>query len=269
MNQIKTKEEIEKIRASCLLVCQGLALVGSMLKPGVTGKAIDSEVETLIRDHGAEPGFKGYRGFPNTLCISVNDVVVHGIPNDDPIREIDIVSVDCGVLMEGFYGDAAYTFALTGVEEDVVELIRVTKTSLKKGVEEAYAGHRIGDIGHAVQYYIEQKHHYSVVRELVGHGIGRNLHESPDVPNYGKRGRGVQLMEGMVLALEPMVNLGHKEVVQNADGWTIKTKDGLPSAHFEHTLAIGASKPDILSNHELIEDQIKNNPYLKEISIKC
>ncbi len=264
----KNQVEIEKIRRSCLIVCEALAKVAEMLAPGVTGLDIDQAAEDLIRSSGAKPGFKGYRGFPATLCISRNECVVHGIPNNEPFVEGDIVSVDCGALLDGYYGDAAYTFAIGDVAEETLELLRVTKTSLYKAIDQAVEGKRLGDIGSAVQDLCEKKYSYSVVRELVGHGIGQNLHEGPEVPNYGKRGRGTKLTFGLVLAIEPMVNLGRKEVVQGQDGWTIRTKDFKPSAHYEHTVAIGLEKADILSDHSMLEECIKNNPHVQEISIK-
>lgn len=264
----KTDEEIEIIRENCLLVSKTLALVGSLLKVGVTGKELDAKAEEFILDHGAKPGFKGYGGFPATLCISLNDSVVHGIPNDRPIEPTDIVSIDCGVYHNNYYGDAAYTFVLPEVSEEVIELCRVTKTSLYKAIEQAVYGKRIGDIGEAVQRYSEKVHKYGVVRELVGHGIGQNLHEGPEVPNFGKKGKGVLMKKGLVIAIEPMVNLGVKEVRQAADGWTIVTRDNKASAHYEHTVAVGPDKADILSNHDFIESVIKKNEELVEISIK-
>jgi methionyl aminopeptidase len=264
----KTDEEIELIRKSCLLVSKTLALAGSLLKPGVTGEFIDKKAEELIRDHGAVPGFKGYNGFPSTLCISVNDQVVHGIPSKKEFESTDIVSVDCGVFMNNFFGDAAYTFALGEVDEKTMELLVTTKDSLYKGIEQAVHGNRLGDIGFAVQNHAEKVHQYGVVRELVGHGIGKNLHESPEVPNYGKRGRGAMLKDGLVIAIEPMINLGKKSVKVKDDNWTIVTKDTTPSAHYEHTVAIRRTEADILSDHTELEKEIKNNPELKEITIK-
>lgn len=263
----KTQDEIELIRKSCHLVCKTLGLVGKILKPGMTGLEIDKKAEEFIRSHDAVPGFKGYRGFPGTLCISKNEVVVHGIPTDVEFKEGDIVSVDCGVYMNDFFGDAAYTFAIGDIDEDVMTLLVDTKESLYKAIDKARQGNRIGDIGHAVQFHCEKTKSYGVVRELVGHGIGKNLHESPEVPNYGKRGRGMKLQEGLVIAIEPMVNLGKKEVRQSDDGWTILSKDKKPSAHYEHTIAVTQADPDILSDHSYVEDAIKNNPNLKEISI--
>jgi len=264
----KTDEEIEFIRQSCLLVCKALTHVAGMIKPGITGEEIDKEAEQLIRDHNAVPGFKGYRGFPATLCISVNEGVVHGIPTKEAFKDGDVVSVDCGSLMNDFYGDAAYTFALGDVAEETMELLRVTKTSLYKGIEAARVGNRIGDIGFAIQNYCEKTHPYGVVRELVGHGLGKSLHEAPEVPNYGKRGRGPKLQDGLVIAIEPMVNLGAKEVRQADDGWTIISKDKKPSAHFEHTIALRKSGPDILSNHVIIEEAIAKNPNVQAVALK-
>jgi len=265
----KTNEEIELIRKSCLLVCKTLAHVGSILRPGISGEEIDLAAETFIRDHGAEPGFKGYRGFPATLCVSVNEGVVHGIPTKGQIfKDGDVVSIDCGVLWDEFYGDAAYTFPIGNVSEEVMELLRVTNTSLYKGIDQAVVGNRIGDIAFAIQQYVERKHNYGVVRELVGHGLGRELHEAPEVPNYGKRGRGVKLQEGLVIAIEPMVNMGRKDVRTAADGWTVIAKDRKPSAHFEHSIAVRKKGVDILSDHSFIEETIQNNPELREVVLK-
>lgn len=264
----KTDEEIELIRESCLLNCKALAHVASIIGPGVTGERIDREAEQLLRDHGAVPGFKGYRGFPGTLCISLNEQVVHGIPSKEEFNDGDIVSVDCGTYMNKFFGDAAYTFAIGDVDEAIMELLRVTNTSLYKGIGAAVVGNRLGDIGHAVQEYCERTHKYGVVRELVGHGIGRELHESPEVPNYGKRGRGPKLKDGLVIAIEPMVNLGKKEVRQLSDGWTIITKDKKVSAHYEHTVAVKKGQADILSDHTGIISAIEKNPNVKEVAVK-
>lgn len=263
----KTEEEIELIRESCLLVCKALAHVGSIIRPGITGEQIDKEAEQLIRDHNALPGFKGYRGFPATLCVSKNEGVVHGIPSKEEFRDGDVVSVDCGVLMNEFYGDSAFTFALGTVNDEVMKLLRVTKTSLYKGIERAVDGKRIGDIGFAIQEYCERKHKYGVVRELVGHGIGRNLHEAPEVPNYGKKGRGPKMRDGLVIAIEPMVNLGRKDVKQSKDGWTIITSDGMPSAHYEHTIAVRKEKADLLSDHSMIEEAIAKNAEVNEVPL--
>ncbi len=265
----KTDEEIELIRQSCLLVCKTLTHVASILRPGISGEEIDRQAEELIRDHKAEPAFKGYRGFPATLCVSVNDQVVHGIPSREQIfSDGDIISVDCGVLMNGYFGDAAYTFPLGDVDEEVMELCRVTNTSLYKAIDQAVAGNRLGDIGFAVQQYVEKEFSYGVVRELVGHGVGRSLHESPEVPNYGKRGRGLLLKEGLVIAIEPMVNLGKRDVRTARDGWTVFAKDRKASAHYEHTIAVKKNQADILSDHRPIEAAIRKNANLKEVELK-
>jgi methionyl aminopeptidase len=258
MIYIKTDEEIEIQRQSSLLVGKTLAEVARLIKPGAKTAELDRVAEEFIRDHGAEPGFKGYGGFPATLCISINEEVVHGIPGDRELKDGDVVSIDCGTLMNGFYGDSAYTFPVGEVDEEVLELLERTKESLYLGIEQAVAGKRVGDIGYAIQKYVEG-YGYSVVRELVGHGVGRHLHESPEVPNYGRRGSGVKLKEGMCIAIEPMVNLGRKEVVQARDGWTIKTADGKPSAHFEHDVAVRNGKADILSTFVYIEQVLNNN----------
>jgi len=267
MIQLKSHEEIELIRQSCLLVSKTLAQVAAVLKPGMTGLEIDRLAETFIRDHNAVPAFKGYQGFPGTLCISKNEAVVHGIPDGDAFLETDILSIDCGVLMNDFFGDSAFTFAMPGVDEDVMKLLETTNESLYKGIAEAKVGNRIGDISNAIQQHAEAGG-YTVVRELVGHGIGRNLHEPPEVPNYGKRGRGPKIKSGLVIAVEPMINKGVKQVRQAKDGWTIITKDGLPSAHYEHTIAITDDKTETLSDHTLIEASIKNNPEIRNISLK-
>jgi len=250
---IKTEAEIEIQRESSLLVGKTLAEVAKHIAPGVKTIFLDKIAETFIRDHKAEPGFKGYGGFPGTLCISVNDQVVHGIPGQQELKEGDIVSVDCGVLKNGFYGDSAYTFAVGEVSEELKLLMQRTKEALYLGIEQAVVGNRTGDIGYAVQQHAE-KYGYGVVRELVGHGVGRQLHEKPEVPNYGRRGSGVKLKENMVLAIEPMINLGVRNVRQEADGWTIRTLDRKPSAHFEHDVVIKNGKPDILSTFSYIEE---------------
>ncbi|MEW6468188.1 MAG: type I methionyl aminopeptidase [Bacteroidota bacterium] len=249
---IKSKEEIELIRESSLLVGKTLAEVARNIKPGITTAALDKLAEEFIRSHGAEPAFKGYNGFPATLCISPNQTVVHGIPGAYVLKEGDIVSVDCGVKKNGFFGDSAYTFAVGEIPAEVRQLLSVTKKALYLAVEQCVEGKRIGDISHAVQQYCES-FGYGIVRELVGHGVGRELHEAPEVPNYGKKGSGMKLAEGMVLAVEPMVNLGAKNVKQEGDGWTVNTADGKPSAHFEHTIAIGKGKADVLSSFSEIE----------------
>lgn len=262
----KTDEEIELIRESCLLVCKVLTYVGSVLRPGISGEELDNKAEEIIRDHQAIPAFKGYKGFPATLCVSVNSSVVHGIPTKQQIlNDGDIVSVDCGVMKNGFFGDAAYTFAIGDVDEKIMKLLKVTNASLYKGIEAAQIGNRIGDIGFAVQHYVERIYNYRVVRELVGHGLGRELHEDPQVPNFGKRGKGTQLKEGLVIAIEPMVNMGRKDVYQAKDGWTIFTKDRLPSAHFEHTVALLKDGTVTLSDHKEIEEAVQANVNLKEV----
>jgi methionyl aminopeptidase len=253
----KTDEEIELIKESSLLVGKTLAEVAKLIEPGVTTLALDKVAEEFIRDNKAIPGFKDYNGFPNTLCTSTNAAVVHGIPNNKPLQNGDIISVDCGTILNGFYGDAAYTFEVGEVKPEIKKLLQVTKECLARAIEVAVVGQRIGDIGFAVQEHAE-RNGYGVVRELVGHGLGRNLHEAPEVPNYGKRGTGMQMKEGLVLAIEPMINLGKRNVKQAADGWTIVTSDGLPSAHFEHDVAIRKGKAEVLSTHEFVEEVLKN-----------
>ena len=255
MITIKTEEEVELIRESSLLVGKTLGEVSRLIAPGVAVLKLDQLAEQFIRDHGAVPGFKGYGEFPNTLCISVNEQVVHGIPDNRILKDGDIVSIDCGVLMNGFYGDSAYTFAVGNVDPEVLDLMKKTKESLYKGIEAAVAGNRIGDIGYAVQEYVE-KFGYSVVRDLVGHGIGRNLHEKPEVPNYGRRGHGPKLKENMTICIEPMINLGTRIVVQESDGWTIRTADRKPSAHYEHEIVIRKDKAEILSSFDFIETNL-------------
>jgi len=253
----KTEDEIELIRESSLLVAKTHAEVAKLIQPGITTLELDRVAEEFIRDHGGIPGFKGYSGFPNTLCVSPNEEVVHGIPNSTPLESGTILSLDCGVKKNGFFGDSAFTYEVGEVAKDVQDLLKVTRESLYKGIEVAVAGHRIGDIGFAIQKHAEDSG-YTVVRELVGHGVGANLHESPEVPNYGKRGRGVKLQEGLVIAIEPMINMGVKEIIQLNDGWTIKTADLKPSAHFEHTVVVRKGKAEILSSFEYIDEVLKN-----------
>ncbi len=262
MVYLKTEEEIDLIRESSLLVGKTLAEVAKLVEPGVTPLELDQVAETYIKDHGGVPGFKGYNGFPNTLCTSVNKQVVHGIPSNKPLQNGDIISIDCGVLLNEFFGDVAYTFEVGDVSDEIKALLSVTKESLQDGIDAAVAGNRIGDIGFAVQQKAE-KHGYGVVRELVGHGLGKNLHESPEVPNYGKRGSGMKLKEGLVLAIEPMINLGKRNVKQDQDGWTIVTADGLPSAHFEHDIVVRKGKAEVLSTHKWIEEVLNKKEKVK------
>ncbi len=252
---LKTEEEVELLRENNLLVSATLAEVGKHIAPGVTTLQLDRIAEEFIRSHGAVPGFLGYGGFPNTLCVSVNEQVVHGIPSNYALREGDIVSVDCGTIMKGFYGDSAYTFAVGSISEQVQQLLDVTKEALYRGVAQAKAGNRVGDISAAVQQHAES-YGFGVVRELVGHGLGRNMHEDPEVPNYGARGRGPLLKEGMVICIEPMINLGRKDVVFERDGWTVRTRDRKPSAHFEFAVAIRKDGPDVLTDFGIIEQAI-------------
>jgi len=254
---IKTREEIELIRESSLLVGKTLAEIAKIIKSGIQTIKLDEVAEEFIRDHKAKPGFKGYGGFPFTLCISVNDHVVHGFPSKRELLDGDIVSVDCGVLKNGFYGDSAYTFAIGEVEEETKLLMERTKESLYLGIKQAIVGNRVGDIGNAIQTYVEG-FGYSVVRDLVGHGMGKNLHEKPEVPNYGKKGNGPMLQEGLVLAIEPMINLGGKKVVQEKDGWTFRTADRKPSAHYEHDIVVGKGGAEILSTFEYIEEILES-----------
>ena len=255
----KTLEEIELIRESSLLVARTHAAIAGLIKPGVSTIDLDTIAEEYIRDNGGIPAFKGYQGFPNTLCMSPNEEVVHGIPNSSKLKDGDIVSVDCGVLMNGFFGDSAYTYCVGNVTDDKKKLLKVTKESLYKGIEQARIGNRLGDISFAVQQKVDE-HNYGIVRELVGHGLGKSLHEEPQVPNYGSRGRGVKLSEGLVLAIEPMVNMGTRKISFLDDGWSVVTQDSKPSAHFEHTVAIMKSGPEVLSSFAFIEEElIKNN----------
>ena len=251
----KTREEIELIKESSLLVSKTLGEINKIIEPGITPLELDKFAETFIRDHKATPGFLGLYGFPNTLCVSVNEQVVHGIPNDRPLENGDVISLDCGVLKNGFYGDSAYTFEVGEVAPEIQKLLSVTKECLTLAIEQAITGKRIGDIGAAVQTHAEANG-FGVVRELVGHGLGRELHEAPEVPNYGRRGNGPRLVDGMVLAIEPMINLGTREIVTEEDGWTIVTKDRLVSAHFEHDVVVRSGKADILSSFVEIEKVI-------------
>lgn len=257
---VKTREEIELMRESALLVSRTLGMLAREVKPGVTTLHLDKLAETFIRDHGGVPGFLGLYDFPNTLCMSPNAQVVHGIPNDKPLEEGDIISIDCGVVKNGFYGDHAYTFEVGEAEEKVKQLLKVTKESLYTGIRQFRLGNRTGDVGYAIQQHCE-KHGYGVVRELVGHGIGEKMHEDPEMPNFGKRGYGKRFVEGMVVAIEPMINMGTRRINQLADGWTILTADGQPSAHFEHNVALVNGKPELLSTFAYIYEAlgIKSN----------
>jgi methionine aminopeptidase, type I len=258
----KTEAEIGLMRESALLVSKTLAYIAGEIKPGVTTIALDKMIGAFIADHQATPSFLNYKGYPFNSCISVNDVVVHGFPGNNELKEGDIISVDIGVYKNGFHGDHAYTFAIGDPGPEVMKLIQVTKASLYKGIEKAVAGNRMGDVSWAIQECTEKKHGYGVVRELVGHGLGRSLHEDPQVPNYGRRGTGPVLREGLVLAIEPMINMGKKEVYTEDDGWTIRTADGKPSVHFEHDVCVRRNKADILSDYSIIEAAEAANPNL-------
>jgi methionyl aminopeptidase len=260
MIKIKSDEEIELMRESALIVSKTLGMLAAEVKPGVTTLALDTLAETFIRDHGGVPGFLGLYDFPNSLCMSPNAQVVHGIPNKEPLKEGDIISIDCGVLKNKFYGDHAYTFEVGEVASETKKLLQITKESLYVGIREFKTGNRVGDVGYAIQKFTED-HGYGVVRELVGHGLGKEMHEDPEMPNYGKRGRGKKFVEGMTVAIEPMTNLGTKNIKQLKDGWTILTADGKPSAHFEHNVAIVNGKPELLSTFQYIYDVlgIKSN----------
>jgi methionyl aminopeptidase len=255
MIKYKTEEEIELMRQAALVVSRTLGEIAKVIKPGMTGLQLDKLAEEYIRDQGAIPGFLGLYDFPNTLCISPNEQVVHGFPTDKPYENGDIVSVDCGAILNGYYGDHAYTFELGDVAPEVRELCRITKESLYKGIEATNTANRISDIGFAIQQHAES-HGYGVVRELVGHGIGSVMHEDPQVPNYGKRGRGKRIKNGLTIAIEPMINMGTEKIVQLSDGWTILTGDGKPSAHFEHDVAVVDGKPVILSTFDYVEQAL-------------
>jgi methionyl aminopeptidase len=255
MIKIKTKEEIELMRESALVVSKTLGMLASEVKPGVTTLHLDTLAEEFIREQGAIPGFLGLYDFPNTLCMSPNEQVVHGFPNKTPLQEGDIISIDCGALKNGFYGDHAYTFTVGEVDPEIQKLLDVTKESLYKGIREFKAGNRVGDVGYAIQDFAET-HGYGVVRELVGHGLGREMHEDPEMPNYGKRGRGKKFSEGMVVAIEPMINMGTHKIQHHSDGWTITTLDKKMSAHFEHDIAIVDGKPQLLSTFDYIYEAL-------------
>jgi methionyl aminopeptidase len=254
---IKTADEIELMRESNQLVSKTLAELAKHIKPGVSTQRLDQIAEAFIRDHGAVPGFLGYQGYPKTLCTSVNSEVVHGIPSEKVIlKEGDQLSVDCGVVKNGFYGDTAFSFEVGEVSAEVRRLLDITRECLQKGVEQAVEGKRIGDIGYAVQHHAESMG-YTVVREMVGHGLGRHLHEAPEVPNYGRRGTGPKLKKGMVICIEPMINMGRRQIQQDPDGWTIRTADNKPSAHFEWAVAVDKGKADVLSTFLYIDRQLQ------------
>ena len=254
----KSEEEVELVRKSSLLVAKTHAEIAKLIKPGISSLELDQIAEEFIRDNGGKPAFKGYNGFPCSLCASPNEVVVHGIPNNEPINDGTILSIDCGVFMNGFYGDSAYTYEVGEVKKEIQMLLKVTKESLYKGIENAVSGKRIGDIGYAIQEHAENND-YGVVREMIGHGIGKNLHESPEVPNFGRRGSGIKLKKGLVIAIEPMINMGTRDIMQHSDGWTITTLDKKPSAHFEHTVVVREGEAEILSSFKEIEKIIKLN----------
>jgi len=260
MIEYKSESEIELIRESSLLVAKTLGEVAKSIRPGIKSIELDKIAEEFIRDNDAVPGFKGYHGFTGTLCISPNEQVVHGIPGERELKEGDIVSIDCGVLKNGYYGDCAYTFAIGEIDESTRRLLKVTYQCLMLGIEKAAEGNTLGDISYAIQEHAENAG-YGVVRELVGHGLGKNLHEPPEVPNFGKKGKGLILRHGLVIAIEPMINLGKRFVVQEKDGWTIRTTDRKPSAHYEHTVAVRKGKADILSSFSYIEEALKTNQY--------
>lgn len=255
MIKIKSDEEIALMRESALIVSKTLGMIAKEVKPGVTTLKLDKLAEEFIRDHNAVPGFLGLYDFPNTLCMSPNAQVVHGIPNDEPLQNGDIISIDCGAIKNGFYGDHAYTFEVGEVSPETKTLLKVTKESLYKGIEQFRLGKRVGDVGYAIQQHAEDKG-YGVVRELVGHGLGKKMHEDPEMPNYGKRGRGKKFKNGMTVAIEPMINLGTKRIKQLKDGWTILTADNKPSAHFEHDVALIDGKPKLLSTFDFIYEAL-------------
>lgn len=256
MIHYKTSEEVLKIKESADILGRAHGEIAKYIKQGVKTSLLDKVAEEFIRDHGAVPSFKGYNGFPASLCISVNEVVVHGFPGDYELKDGDIISVDCGVFHQGFHSDSAYTYPIGEVAPSILALLRATRDSLYLGIEQAKFGNRVGDIGHVIQKFVEAKG-YTVVRELVGHGLGKKLHEAPEVPNYGKKGSGPLLKQGMVIAIEPMINLGSRNIVQEKDGWTIRTADRKPSAHYEHTIAIFEDRTEVLTTHKYIEEIVK------------
>ncbi len=252
----KTEEEIQLIRESADILGRAHGEVAKLVKAGAKTKDLDKVADDFIRDHGGSPSFKGYNGFPSALCISENEQVVHGFPSEYELKDGDIISIDCGVFYKGFHSDSAYTYPVGEISPEIMSLLKATKESLYEGIEQAKFGNRMGDVSYAIQKYVEDRG-YTVVRELVGHGLGRNLHESPEVPNYGKRGRGPKLQDGLVIAIEPMVNLGTRNIVQESDGWTIRTRDRKPSAHYEHTVAVFKDRTEVLTTHKYIEEVFK------------
>lgn len=262
MIHYKNAEEIELMRESALLVSKTLSEIARILKPGITTISLDKYIGEFLNDHKAVPSFLNFHGYPFNSCISVNDVVVHGFPGKYELKAGDIVSIDVGAYKNGFHGDHAYTFIIGETKPEVVQLVKTTKESLYKGIEKAIAGNRIGDISYAIQEHTEKKHGYGVVRELVGHGLGKSMHEDPQVPNYGKRGSGTVMKEGLILAIEPMINLGRRDVYTDDDGWTVRTKDGKPSVHFEHDVCVKKNKADVLSDYTPIEAAEKANSNL-------
>ena len=258
----KTEAEIVYMKESAMLVSKALTEVANVLKPGITTLQIDQLCAEFVKDHKAIPSFYNYRGYPHNVCASVNDVVVHGFPNNNPLQDGDVVSIDLGVILNGWHGDHAYTFILGEISTEILQLVRVTKESLYKGIEKAIINNRVGDISYAIQEHTERKHGYGVVRELVGHGLGKSLHEDPQVPNYGKRGEGPKMKENLVLAIEPMINLGSKEVYTDEDGWTVKTRDKKVSVHFEHNVCVKRNQALILSDYSIIEAAEKANSNL-------
>jgi methionyl aminopeptidase len=255
MIHLKTEEDIFGIKASAEILANVHGIIAGKIKEGVSTQELDLLAYNYIVSKDAKPSFKNYNGFPASLCISINDAVVHGIPNNYKIKSGDIVSIDCGVFYKGYHSDSAYTYGVGEIEDNLKLMLKTTKESLYKGIEAAHYGNRIGDIGNAIQSYVEPKG-FSVVRELVGHGLGKNLHEKPEVPNYGKKGSGYKLQTNLVIAIEPMINLGRKNVYQDKDGWTIRTSDKKPSAHFEHTVLITNEKPEVLTSFKFIEEAL-------------
>ena len=264
MIHYKTPEEIEIMSDNAILVNQTHAALVPFIKPGVTLKYLDNLAYEFVKDHNAEPAFLDYNGFPASMCISVNDEIVHGIPTDKEVKEGDLLSLDFGVYKNGFYGDSAFTFPVAVSNPSHLKLLKVTVESLDKGIEQIKIGNRLGDVGYAIQEHTEKRNGYGVVRELIGHGIGRDLHESPNVPNYGKRGNGLKITPGLVICVEPMINIGTHKVKQLKDGWTIVTEDGSMSAHFEHTIAVEKTGARVLTNFDIIYKEIKKSEYITD-----